>query len=214
MVAKQPHPREEDAMRLFFAAGCPYAHRTRALLNVLERPADEVVVDLKNKSPEFLALSPTGAVPLLDDAGFVLFESAVINEYLAEKFAWGDAFSAHLQQRARERLAMKRFDDVLAPLFFASVKDAAALDAKPSWRREVEVLGQTVKDVSPRSLLGLHVGPHWLRMNWLAPQATLVVALRAAAGTVLDAAAALPSVQATAPDREVTTKALKGWLGL
>jgi Glutathione S-transferase, N-terminal domain len=201
-------------MRVFFADGCPSAHRTRALLNLLERPVEPVVVDLKNKSAEFLALSPTGAVPLLDDDRFVLFESAVINEYLAEKFAWPDAFSSDLQQRARERLAMKRFDDVLAPLFFASVKDPAALDAKPSWRREVEVLGQTVKGLSPRGLLGLHVGPHWLRMNWVAPQAPLVVALRNAAGEFLDAAAAMPAVQAVAPDQAATTKALKGWLGL
>lgn len=201
-------------MRLYFTDGCPYAQRTRALLTLLEVPFEPAVVDLANKSPAFLALSPTGAVPLLDDDGFVLFESVVINEYLAEKFAWPAAFSADVKERARERLMMKRFDDLLVPAFFGSLKNPASLEAKPGWKREVELLGETVKGKSPRSLLGLHLVTHWQRMNWLAPESPMVKAMGAAAGHYLEAAVALPAVVATTPQREPTVKALKAKFGL
>lgn len=40
---------------------------------------------LNTTSPAFLAISPAGAIPVLDDDGFVLTESLAINLYLARK---------------------------------------------------------------------------------------------------------------------------------
>jgi len=37
------------------------------------------------KTPEFLALNPNARVPVIDDDGFVLYESMAINLYLAKK---------------------------------------------------------------------------------------------------------------------------------
>lgn len=200
-------------MRLFFATGCPYAQRTRALLTHLRQPFEPREIDLSNKPADFLALSPTGAVPLLDDEGFVLFESAVVNEYLAEKYAWAEALPADVRERARHRLAMKRFDDVLAPLFFRSLKEPNAIDAHLTWRRELAYFAEIVRDAPVRSLLGLHVAPHWLRMKWTKPDSRVVTEMQAAAGAFLDAAEALPEIQATLPDREATVKALLAKFG-
>lgn len=200
-------------MRLFSTVGCPYAQRTRALLTLLDRTYEVVEVDLANKSPEFLAKSPTGAVPLLDDDGFVLFESAVVNEYLAEKFAWPAALSTDVKRRARERLAMRRFDDVLVPLFFRALKDPSVVGAHATFKRELQFFAETVKDQPVRSLLGLHVATHWLRMNWVRPEAEVVIAMRNACGAFLDAAAALPEVVSTSPERESTVKAILAKFG-
>lgn len=49
---------------------------------------EAVEVDLRSgqhRSPEFLKLNPNGQVPVLDDDGFILYESLAINLYLARK---------------------------------------------------------------------------------------------------------------------------------
>lgn len=43
-------------------------------------------MDLKNKPKELLELNPYGKVPVLVDGDGVVYESAIINEYLEEKY--------------------------------------------------------------------------------------------------------------------------------
>jgi hypothetical protein len=108
---------------------------------------------------------------------------------------------------------MKRFDDVLVPLFFRAFKDGAALDATPNWQREVEQLGITAAHAKPVSLLGFHVATHWLRFNWVAPQSPLVLALEKAAGAFLAQAVSHPAIVKTSPERESTTRILRERFG-
>ncbi|KAJ7618756.1 glutathione S-transferase [Roridomyces roridus] len=52
-------------------------------------PFKLVPVDLQvdaHKTPEFLALQPWGQVPVIDEDGFILFESRAICRYLAQKY--------------------------------------------------------------------------------------------------------------------------------
>ncbi|KAJ7628141.1 glutathione S-transferase [Mycena polygramma] len=52
-------------------------------------PFEFVAVDVVNgahKLPEYLALHPFGQVPVIDDDGFILYESRAICRYLAEKY--------------------------------------------------------------------------------------------------------------------------------
>jgi glutathione S-transferase len=197
-------------MQLFFAHGCPFAHRTRALLAHLRQPYQPREVDLSAKPADFLALSPTGRVPLLEDEGFVLYESAIINGYLAERLACADAFSPDVRQRARERLAMAQFDAVLVPHLFAELK-RPGLTLPTTVQREVESLAATAAAAHPASLLAFHVATHWLRWTVAAADTHLVPRLRQEAGLArfLDDAAALPAVQSTAPSTEETVQAFR-----
>jgi glutathione S-transferase len=63
---------------------CPYVQR--AVITSIEKniPYDRTYIDLANKPDWFLKISPLGKVPLLKVDGEVLFESAVICEYLDE----------------------------------------------------------------------------------------------------------------------------------
>ncbi len=63
---------------------CPFVQRS--VITLLHKGIDYDItyIDLANKPDWFLKISPFGKVPLLKTGGEVLFESAVINEYLDE----------------------------------------------------------------------------------------------------------------------------------
>ncbi len=63
-----------------------------------------IEVDLKNKPKELWKLNPYGKVPVLVDGEVVVYESAVINEYLEEKFPQVPLMPKDLGQRARVRI--------------------------------------------------------------------------------------------------------------
>ncbi|WCL51142.1 glutathione S-transferase family protein [Leptospira sp. GIMC2001] len=63
---------------------CPYVQRSVITLKEKNVDFDIEYIDLSNKPDWFLKISPLGKVPVLQTNGEVLFESAVINEYLDE----------------------------------------------------------------------------------------------------------------------------------
>jgi glutathione S-transferase len=66
---------------------CPYVQR--AVITLKEKNVDFEIeyIDLAQKPDWFLKISPLGKVPLLIVEEEVIFESAVINEYLEEAYA-------------------------------------------------------------------------------------------------------------------------------
>lgn len=53
-----------------------------------------------SKSQNFLRMSPTGTVPVLQDGGLSLSESPAILEYLATKYQWSDLLPSEPSERA------------------------------------------------------------------------------------------------------------------
>lgn len=65
------------------------AGRTRWMLEEIGAPYELVRLDLakrEHKTPQYLKIHPHGAVPALADGDLVIFESAAICAYLADKF--------------------------------------------------------------------------------------------------------------------------------
>lgn len=206
-------------LELYSADGCPYAQRARALLALRGVPFTLQTIDLKSKPARFLELSPTGRVPMLLDGEDKLYESYVINEYLAEKTGWEEALSADVYQRARERLAMLQFDNVIVPIAWASMRVEGKLTdtQRQTVERELEELERTVLRADARvNLLGLHVITHVIRWQWMEDVCPLpgILAKRPALQSWLDELAALPAVASTLPEREATVKALRKLVGL
>ncbi len=65
---------------------CPYVQRAVIVLREKAVPFDITYIDLANPPGWFREISPLGKVPLLKVNGTVLFESAVIAEYLDEVY--------------------------------------------------------------------------------------------------------------------------------
>ncbi len=69
---------------LFSSKLCPYVQRSVITLREKGVDFDLTYINLREKPDWFLAISPLGKVPVLKTDDNVLFESAVINEYLDE----------------------------------------------------------------------------------------------------------------------------------
>jgi glutathione S-transferase len=68
---------------------------------------ERINVDLtkrEQKAPEYLKIHPFGQVPALDDEGFVLYDSTVINEYLEDEYPYPSLMPSDSEGRARARL--------------------------------------------------------------------------------------------------------------
>lgn len=201
---------EEPMTRTLFShPGCPYAHRTRALLTLAAAPFEIRETSLVLKDPELKRLSPTGKVPLLvEPDGAVLYESRIIAEYLGETLVFA-GWSDDPVIRARQRLAAEQFDGVVVktlyyrpirwwPARWLSRRERTALEG------ELELLESLVAVTPPRSHLGLFLAPFWIRFRWLSFLIGTEARFRTrpALAAWLDEAAALPEVVATAPDRD------------
>jgi glutathione S-transferase len=69
----------------------------------LNSPVELVLVDLSkghHKKPDYLRLNPNGRVPVLDDDGFVLWESSAIIQYLADKTPGQTVYPIDVRGRA------------------------------------------------------------------------------------------------------------------
>jgi glutathione S-transferase len=70
--------------KLISFALCPFVQRSTITMNYKKVDYDIEYIDLANKPDWFLKISPLGKVPVLQVGDEVLFESAVINEYVDE----------------------------------------------------------------------------------------------------------------------------------
>lgn len=107
---------------------CPYVQRAAITLAEKGAPFERSWVDLANRPAWFTAISPLGKVPLLKVDGEVLFESAVICDYLDETIGPG-LHPADPLQRAKHRAWVEFGSSVLAAIgAFYNAPDAAAFE--------------------------------------------------------------------------------------
>lgn len=105
-------------LTLYDAPRCPYCARTRIVLAEKGIPYETVTVDLEHRPAWLLEHNPPhGRVPVLEEDGWVLPESAVIDEYLEERFPDPPLLPLDPAARAAARLVVFRFDDLGKPYY-------------------------------------------------------------------------------------------------
>ena len=112
---------------------CPYVQRAAIVLAEKGVPFERVDIDLANKPDWFLKLSPLGKVPVLvveqDGAETVLFESAVIAEYLDETLE-PRLHPANPLEKARHRGWIEFASATLADIYGLYTGDEATFASK------------------------------------------------------------------------------------
>jgi len=91
-------------MKLYGHPFSSHARRVQMFCEELGVPYDYQVVDLFNKkqhAAEFLAMNPNGKVPVIDDDGFVLWESHAILRYLADKHGAHSWYPVDIKARSQ-----------------------------------------------------------------------------------------------------------------
>lgn len=102
---------------LYDADRCPYCARVRIVLAEKRLEYETVAIDLDDRPAWIYEKNATGRVPVLEEDAFVLAESAVINEYLNERFPDPPLLPADPGERGLARLLIFRFDELSKPYY-------------------------------------------------------------------------------------------------
>ena len=116
-------------LTLYDAPRCPYCARVRIVLAEKQVEYETVEIDLTDRPAWLYDKNPTGKVPVLEDNGWVLPESAVIAEFLDERYPERALLPADPGERAIARLLIFRFDDFSDPYYALRRGEEGAHDA-------------------------------------------------------------------------------------
>lgn len=128
---------------------CPYVQRAAIVLREKSVPHERIDIDLSNKPDWFTAISPLGKVPLLKVGEEVLFESAVIAEYLEETHVPA-LHPVDSLEKARHRAWIEFGSTILGDIWVVeTTKDAAGFNAKLVLLKEKFARLETILGVGP-----------------------------------------------------------------
>ena len=91
-------------IRLYERTDCPFCWKVRIGLEELDIPYETVATRLGEKHPDVVRLSPARTVPVMVDGDSVIWESAVILDYLDSRYAPGQLIPPDPAEGARVRL--------------------------------------------------------------------------------------------------------------
>ena len=102
---------------LYDADRCPYCARVRIALAEKGIEYETVEIDLDDRPAWIYEKNPLGRVPVLEEDTFVLAESAVIDEYLDDRYPEPPLWPADPAERALGRMLVFRFDELSRPYY-------------------------------------------------------------------------------------------------
>ncbi len=101
---------KRSVMTLFSGSSDPYSHRARIVLAEKGVTFDLLEVDTALQPQSLVEVNPYNTVPTLLDRDLVLYDSAIIMEYLDERFPHPPLMPVYPVARARSRLMLYRID--------------------------------------------------------------------------------------------------------
>jgi stringent starvation protein A len=127
---------------LYDAGRCPYCARVRIVLAEKGIEYETVEIDLDDRPAWIYEKNPLGRVPVLEEDTFVLAESAVIDEYLDDRYPEPPLWPADPAERALGRMLVFRFDELSKPYYAVRRGDDGARDRLEAKLAELDALLQ------------------------------------------------------------------------
>lgn len=149
--------RMAEPLVLYSAIACNYCHRVRAVLAAKGVSAELVEIDLVRRPDWYRRKSSRGAVPLLEAGGRELHGSAVINEFLEDRFAEPPLLPREAGLRAAARMWIAWADVAPAPHY-----EELLMNVREG--RKVELaqrMEATLQELEQRLASHGHAGGYW-----------------------------------------------------
>jgi glutathione S-transferase len=168
-------------LTLYDAPRCPYCARVRIVLAEKQIEYEAIEIDLRDRPAWIYEKNTTGRVPVIEEDGWLLPESAVIMEYLEERWPEPRLLALDPAERALARLWIFRHDDFTRPYYalrrgedadFGS--ELAKLDAALAVRPWLGGSEYGLADIAyvpwvlrARDMLGVQLDPYPALQSWL-----------------------------------------------
>jgi len=116
-------------LTLYDAARCPYCARVRIVLAEKGVEYEPFEIDLSDRPAWIYEKNETGRVPVVEEDAWILPESAVIMEYLEERYPEPPLLPADPAERGLARLWIFRHDDFTRPYYALRREEDGAAEA-------------------------------------------------------------------------------------
>ncbi|KAM9323790.1 glutathione S-transferase omega-1-like [Gastrophryne carolinensis] len=116
--SKMPGPVPEGIIRVYSMRFCPFAHRARLILAAKRIKHEVVNINLKDKPDWYFKKNPSGAVPAIETPdGKIVYESAVVCEYLDEVFPGVRLMPSDPYEKAQGRMLLEQYSGVISEFY-------------------------------------------------------------------------------------------------
>jgi len=109
---------------------------------------ERIHIDLpkkEQKKPDYLKIHPLGQVPALDDEGFIVYDSTIINEYLEDEYPYPPLLPKDSEGRARARLMEDFRDHYFNPPFVEIIHEVRY---KPEDQRDLKLIERAKAEIT------------------------------------------------------------------
>src|SRR5262245_32698676 len=113
----------------------PSTNSRKVRIALLEKGLEfeRINIDLskrEQKNPEYLQIHPFGQLPALDDEGFIVYDSTIINEYLEDEYPYPALMPKDSEGRARVRMLEDFRDSHFNPFFVHIIQEMRKPDGE------------------------------------------------------------------------------------
>ena len=108
---------------------------------------ERINIDLskkEQKNPQYLKIHPFGQVPALDDEGFIIYDSTIINEYLEDEYPYPPLLPKDSEGRARARLMEDFRDTHFNPYFVEIIHEVR----KPEGQKDLKLIEHAKAEIT------------------------------------------------------------------